>query len=76
MGVLKEFPKAELTWQTVEDHPSRVLGARIKVGDYAVAGYIAHEHLIRPDVAQSFLSELVRRVNEELSKGPIRHLFT
>lgn len=75
MGVLKEFPKAELTWQTIEDHPDRVLGVKIRLGDYAVAGYIAREHVIHPDVAQSFLSDLVRRVNQELSKGSIRHLF-
>lgn len=75
MGVLKEFPKAELSWQTVDDHPNRILSVRIKLGDYAVAGYIAREHLIHPGITESFLSDMVRRVNEELSKGPLRHLF-
>jgi hypothetical protein len=72
MGVLAEFPNAELHWQTIENHPSRVLGVEIRVGDYAVAGYIIHEHLEHPQVALTFL---IAEINAELSKGPIRHLF-
>lgn len=71
MRVLAEFPDVEFVWHQPTSGPERLIEVSIKHKGGVLAACFGYKAIERPDT----VSFVAAHINEELSKGPIRHLF-